>query len=138
MFMITGTFVLFIAFYALYPTLPPFIGQLGGNSAHVGLAMGVFMLALSPLLDRDRGFLKVKRRTLIELCVGGLIANAVGWLLMNYSFLNILEAQAVPISSTTPLFSTLAGFALFHEKITKNNALGAVVIVAGIILIFIV
>jgi drug/metabolite transporter (DMT)-like permease len=101
-------------------------------------AMGVFMLALSPVLDRDRGFLKVKRRTLIELCVGGLIANAVGWLLMNYSFLSIVEAQAVPISSTTPLFSTLAGFALFHEKITRNNVLGAVVIVAGIILIFMV
>jgi MFS family permease len=58
-FMIAGTFVLFIAFYALYPTLPLFIKQLGGNSAHVGLAMGVFMLAsvvfrpiVGSLLDR--------------------------------------------------------------------------------------
>ncbi len=58
-FMIAGTFVLFVAFYALYPTLPLFIGQLGGNSAHVGLAMGVFMLAsvafrpiVGGLLDR--------------------------------------------------------------------------------------
>lgn len=101
-------------------------------------AMAVFMLALSPVLDRDHGFLKVKRSTLIELCVGGLVANGVGWLLMNYSFLNILEAQAVPISSTTPLFSTIAGFALFHEKMTVNNTLGAIVIVAGIFLIFMV
>ena len=101
-------------------------------------AMAVFMLALSPVLDRDHGFLKIKRSTLIELCVGGLVANGVGWLLMNYSFLNILEAQAVPISSTTPLFSTIAGFALFHEKMTANNTLGAIVIVAGIFLIFMV
>ena len=101
-------------------------------------AIAVFLLALSPMLDRKHGFLKVKRNTLIELCVGGLVANGVGWLLMNYSFLNILEAQAVPISSTTPLFSAMAGFVLFHEKMTVNNMLGAIVVVAGIFLIFIV
>jgi drug/metabolite transporter (DMT)-like permease len=101
-------------------------------------AMAVFMIALSPVLDRDHGFLKMKRSTLIELCVGGLVANGVGWLLMNYSFLNILEAQAVPISSTTPLFSTIACFALFHEKMTANNTLGAIVVVAGIFLIFMI
>jgi DME family drug/metabolite transporter len=101
-------------------------------------AMAVFMIALSPVLDRDHGFLKMKRSTLIELCIGGLVANGVGWLLMNYSFLNILEAQAVPISSTTPLFSTIAGFALFHEKMTANNTLGAIVVVAGIFLIFMI
>jgi drug/metabolite transporter (DMT)-like permease len=101
-------------------------------------AMAVFMIALSPVLDRDHGFLKMKRCTLIELCIGGLVANGVGWLLMNYSFLNILEAQAVPISSTTPLFSTIAGFALFHEKMTANNTLGAIVVVAGIFLIFMI
>jgi drug/metabolite transporter (DMT)-like permease len=101
-------------------------------------AMAMFMLALSPALDRDHGFLKMKRSTLIELCVGGLVANGLGWLLMSYSFLNILEAQAVPISSTTPLFSAIAGFVLFHEKMTVNNVLGAIVVVAGIFLIFIV
>jgi DME family drug/metabolite transporter len=101
-------------------------------------AMAVFILALAPLLDRNHGFLKVKRSTLIELCVGGLVANGIGWLLMNYSFLTIPETMAVPISSTTPLFSALAGFALFHEKMTVNNTLGAVVVVAGIFLIFMV
>jgi drug/metabolite transporter (DMT)-like permease len=117
----------------------PSVNSIDANYAVVTTriaAMAVFMLALSPILDRDRGFLKVKRSTLIELCVGGLVANCVGWLLMNYSFLTILETQAVPISSTTPLFSTVAGFALFHEKITANNTLGAIVIVAGIFLIF--
>jgi drug/metabolite transporter (DMT)-like permease len=119
----------------------PGVNSIDANYAIVTMriaVMAVFMLALSPLLDRNHGFLKMKRSTLIELCVGGLVANGVGWLLMNYSFLNILEAQAVPISSTTPLFSTIAGFALFHEKMTANNALGAVVIVAGIFLIFMV
>jgi DME family drug/metabolite transporter len=100
--------------------------------------LSVFMLALSPILDKDRGFLKIKRRTLIQLCTGGLVANGIGWLLMNISFLNIMESQAVPISSTTPLFSTMAGFALFNEKVTVKSALGAIVIVVGIFLIFMI
>jgi drug/metabolite transporter (DMT)-like permease len=100
--------------------------------------MALVMLALAPLLDREHGFLKLGWKTILLLCVAGLVANGLGWLLMNYSFLNIAEAQAVPISSTTPLFSTLAGFAFFHEKMTRDNVLGAVLIVVGVILIFIV
>jgi len=101
-------------------------------------AMAVFLLMFSPFLDRKRGFLKLKRQTVLELCVGGLVANALGWLLMNYSFINILEAQAVPISSTTPLFSAFAGFALFHEKFSWSSVAGAVIVVVGVVLIFIV
>lgn len=54
-----GTLFLFTAFYMLYPTLPLFITQMGGNETHVGLAMGAFMLAavlcrplVGGLLDR--------------------------------------------------------------------------------------
>jgi drug/metabolite transporter (DMT)-like permease len=96
----------------------------------------LFLLVLSPILDRNHGFLRVSKNTLLLLCIGGLVANAAGWLLMNYSFLNIVESQAVPISSTTPLFAALAGFALFHEKMTWNKAVGAAIIVLGTILIF--
>ncbi len=101
-------------------------------------AMAMLMLMLAPALDRQRGFLKASRNTVIELCVGGLIANALGWLLMNYSFLNVLEVQAVPVSSTTPLFSALAGFLLFREKATANKIVGAVAVVVGVILIFMI
>jgi DME family drug/metabolite transporter len=101
-------------------------------------AMALILLLLAPVIDRNRGFLKMKRKTILLLCLGGLVANAIGWLLMNYSFLNILEAQAVPISSTTPLFSALAGFVLFREKVTVNRVFGAVIIVAGVVLIFLV
>jgi drug/metabolite transporter (DMT)-like permease len=119
----------------------PGVNSLDANYAVITAriaSMALFLLLLAPVLDKGRGFLKMKRNTVIELCVGGLVANAIGWLLMNYSFLNLAEAQAVPISSTTPLFSAIAGFALFHEKITKNNTAGAVLIVAGIFLLFIV
>ncbi|GAF15047.1 LOW QUALITY PROTEIN: hypothetical protein JCM19045_4389 [Bacillus sp. JCM 19045] len=50
---------LFTSFYMLYPTMPLYIVELGGNESHVGLAMGAFMLAavcvrpfVGALLDR--------------------------------------------------------------------------------------
>ena len=101
-------------------------------------AMAAFLLVLSPMLDRERGFLKMQRRTLVELCVGGVAAMGIGWFLLNLSFLNTLESRAVPISSTTPLFSTLAGIVFLHEKVTMKNVLGSIIIVAGIFVIFIV
>nr|WP_245252006.1 MFS transporter [Paenibacillus sediminis] len=57
--MTLGNLFLFNAFYMLYPTLPPFIKQMGGNESQVGLAMGAFMLSavifrplVGGLLDR--------------------------------------------------------------------------------------
>jgi DME family drug/metabolite transporter len=101
-------------------------------------AIAVLMLALLPVLNKDRSLLKVSRNSVIALCVGGLVANGIGWFLMNISFVNIFESQAVPISSTTPLFSAMAGFVIFHEKFTVNSVLGAAAIVLGIFLIFLV
>jgi MFS family permease len=48
--MTIGNLFLFVAFYMLYPTLPPFIKQMGGSESQVGLAMGAF--ALSAVLFR--------------------------------------------------------------------------------------
>ncbi|MBT0160356.1 EamA family transporter [Candidatus Bathyarchaeota archaeon A05DMB-2] len=43
---------------------------------------------------------------------------------------------AVPISSTTPLFTEVVGFLFSHKKVTAETVLGAVVIVFGVFLIF--
>jgi drug/metabolite transporter (DMT)-like permease len=94
-------------------------------------------LLLAPFIDKERGFIKMKRNTIIALCVGGLVANGVGWLLLNYSFLNTSLTRATVISSTSPLFASIAGFTLLHEKMTTKAVLGAVAIVVGICLIFI-
>jgi drug/metabolite transporter (DMT)-like permease len=117
------------------------VTSLDANYAIVTLrlaTMALVMLAFAPFIDRDRGFLKMNKEAVLLLCVGGLIANGLGWLFMNYSFLLISEAQAVPISSTSPLFAALVGFVLFHEKVTAKTIFGAVAIVVGIVLIFIV
>lgn len=57
--MTIGNLFLFVAFYMLYPTLPPFIKQIGGNESQVGLAIGAFALSavifrplVGGLLDR--------------------------------------------------------------------------------------
>ncbi len=98
--------------------------------------IGALLLTLSPVIDRQRDFLKMKKGTLVTLIIGGLLALGLGWFLLAYSFVGIPESQAVPISSTTPLFSTLTAIALLHEKVTARNVLGSVFVVAGIFMIF--
>jgi DME family drug/metabolite transporter len=122
-------------------TMPGVVSGLAANYAIVTIritGMSLVLLALAPLLDRGHGFLKLGWKAIVLLCVGGLIANGLGWLFMNFSLLNLPATQAVPISSTTPLFSALAGFAFFREKITRDNTLGAALVVAGVVLIFLV
>ncbi len=117
------------------------VSGLGANYAIVTVriaAMALILVLLAPFVDKAHGFLKMRHRTVVLLCIGGLVANGLGWLLMNYSFQNIVEARAVPISSTSPLFAAMAGFLFFQEKLSFKTVLGAIAIVVGIALIFIV
>jgi DME family drug/metabolite transporter len=99
-------------------------------------AIGAVLLASSFVIDRDLGFLKMQRKTVITLVAGGIVALGLGWFFLTFSFTDALESRAVPISSTTPLFSTIAGIVLLHEKVTLKNILGSVLVVGGICLIF--
>jgi len=101
-------------------------------------AIAVSLLALSPIIDRNRSFLKMQKKTLTSLVFGGIVALGLGWFLLTFSFINTSEAQAVPISSTTPLFSTMSSILFLHEQVTARNVLGSIVIVAGIFLIFMI
>jgi len=100
-------------------------------------AGAVVLVVFAPVIDRKPGFLKFERRTLLALIAGGIVALGLGWFLLAYSFLYIPGSQAVPISSTTPLFSTLVGITLLHERITARNVAGSVIIVLAIFVIFI-
>lgn len=99
-------------------------------------AIAVSLFALSPIMKKGFSFLKMQRKTLFALASGGLVALGLGWFLLTFSFTNTLESQAVPISSTTPLFSTFAGIIFLHEKVTLRNIFGSILIVLGIFLIF--
>jgi len=104
-------------------------------------AVRVFTIAISfavsaPLLDRSLGFLKMNKRTVVTLIAGGIVALGLGWFLLNYSFIDTPQSRAVPISSATPLFSTLAGVLMLHEKVNAKIVLGSMMIVGGIFMIF--
>jgi len=64
------------------------------------------------------------------LCVGALMANGLGWLLMNYSFLNIAETSGADLFGNAIAFG-ICWFRVFREKITRNNMLGAILVVAS-------
>lgn len=99
--------------------------------------VAVFLLASAPITDKGLSFLKIRKTTLYALSFGGVVALGLGWFFLTYSFaVNTPESRAVPISSTTPLFSTLSGILFLHEKATKQNILGSILIVAGIFLVF--
>jgi transporter family protein len=78
----------------------------------------------------------MERKTLALLVSGGIVALGLGWFFLAFSFIHTPEARAVPISSTTPLFSTLSATLILHEHVTPKNAVGAIMVVAGIFLIF--
>ncbi|MCS7124066.1 MAG: DMT family transporter [Candidatus Bathyarchaeota archaeon] len=100
------------------------------------LAVAALLSVYSLINKRGLSFMRVGRRNIALLWSGGLIAIGLGWFFLTYSFLLIPESQAVPISSTTPLFSTLAGITLLHEKTTAKIVLGSLLVVAGIFMIF--
>jgi drug/metabolite transporter (DMT)-like permease len=102
------------------------------------ITVAAVLLASSPIIDRKLGFLKVRKRTVVALIAGGIAALGVGWFFLSYSFTVTSQARAVPISSTTPLFSTLAGILLLREKVTAHNVFGSMMVVVGIFLLFLV
>ena len=112
-------------------------GALAVNTLRVS-AVAIFLLASAPLSDKQFGFLKMPKRTIVTLIFGGIVALALGWFFLAYSFLLIPEAQAVPISSTSPLFAAVAGIVLLHEPATAKNVAGSIIIVLGVFLLFMI
>lgn len=102
------------------------------------VAVAVFLLASAPITDRKFRFLKMQRKTLAALISGGIVALALGWFFLTFSFVHTLESQAVPISSTTPLFSTISGIIFLYERVTAKIVAGSILVVVGIFVIFIV
>ncbi|MEM2911032.1 MAG: DMT family transporter [Candidatus Bathyarchaeia archaeon] len=101
-------------------------------------ALAAFLIVFTPMVQKGVGFLKMGRKTWAMVLSGGIIAIGLGWFLLTLSFSYIPESQAVPISSTTPLFSTLSGIVFLREKVTAKVAIGSMMIVVGTFLLFVV
>jgi DME family drug/metabolite transporter len=102
------------------------------------MAIAISLFAVSPIIDRGLSLRKTPRKNVGMLIVGGIVALGLGWFFLTYSLIETFESRAVPISSTTPLFSTLTGFVLLREEVTLKNALGSIAAVVGIFLLFLV
>lgn len=100
------------------------------------VAIAVLLILYSLVGGKGLSSLKVGWRDVALLLSGGVIAIGLGWFLLAFSFLFIPESQAVPISSTTPLFSTLASAAFLREKVTAKIGLGSLMVVTGIFMVF--
>jgi transporter family protein len=94
------------------------------------------LLILSPIIDRSFGFFKMQRKTCATLIFGGIVTLGLGWFFLTYSFINTSESRAVPISSTTPLFSTLSAIIFLREQVSMKNVSASILIAVGIYLIF--
>jgi uncharacterized membrane protein len=100
------------------------------------LSVAISLVAIVPLIGKKSSFVKIQRKSVALLTVGGVVALGFGWFLLAYSFLIIPEAQAVPISSTTPLFAILSGMIFLRERISIRNVVGTTMIVIGIFILF--
>ncbi len=76
---------------------------------------------------------KLDRRTLLILASAGILGLSIGNLLLLVGMDNIGVAKAVPLSSTSPLFSTIVGRVFLRERVGLRVYLSAALIVLGII-----
>jgi len=76
---------------------------------------------------------KLDRRTLLILASAGILGLSIGNLLLLVGMDSIGVAKAVPLSSTSPLFSTIVGRVFLREHVGLRVYLSAALIVLGII-----
>jgi len=96
---------------------------------------GVSLLIAAPIIDRNRGFLKVTRRIAMLLLVGSFIAYGIGWYLLTLGFALAPAALVVPLSATTPLFAVVSAVILLREPIDIRGILGVMAALGGVIVI---
>ena len=102
-------------------------------AAAVGLTAALVTLVA---FAKTKGAFSLNRKSLPLFFSAGLI-NTIG-LLLNFEAVKLGNVSVVfPLISSQPLFATLYGFLFLkqHEKITQHVVLGAIIVVAGIVMI---
>lgn len=84
-----------------------------------------------------KGFnpIKLNRRAALALASAGVLGLTVGNILFLFGIDSIGVARAAPLSSTSPIFSTIVGSVFLGEKVTLRIYLSAILIVLGVILV---
>jgi DME family drug/metabolite transporter len=113
--------------------------KLALNVVDVFMACAARLLILTPVValltytihPRKR----VSRRTYLLLSLAGILALGVGGTLVYYGLKIAAAVVVVPLSATTPLFSTVIAATFLKEKVTRKILAGSVLITLGVILI---
>ncbi|MCT1402932.1 MFS transporter [Paenibacillus sp. p3-SID867] len=136
-----GNLFLFVAFYMLYPTLPSFIKEMGGNESQVGLAMGAFALSavffrplVGGLLDRLGrrpfivwGLLLFTLAMYMYNWVGGIIVLIGLRILHGLSWALSTTAMITSVTDTIPAARRGEGMGWFSTSMTLAMAVGPMI-----------
>ncbi|HET7657168.1 MAG TPA: EamA family transporter [Bacillales bacterium] len=79
--------------------------------------------------------MKVSRLPWFPLLVVGVINAAIPWTLISLSELSIRSSTAAVLNATTPLWTSLFGFALFSVWLSKKQWIGIIVGFVGILIL---
>jgi len=82
---------------------------------------------------RGHNLSKLNKHTVAVLASAGILGLTIGNVLLLVGIDSIGVARAVPLSSTSPLFSTIVGRIFLHEKVGLKIYLSASLIVLGIV-----
>jgi DME family drug/metabolite transporter len=83
----------------------------------------------------SRGYnpIKLDRRSLLVLTLAGILGLSIGNALFLLGITSIGVARAVPLSSISPILSTVVGSVFLRERVTLKVYLSAFIVVIGII-----
>ncbi|RLA82964.1 MAG: hypothetical protein DRG31_06715 [Deltaproteobacteria bacterium] len=133
----------FALFAALCWGIAPIFGKMGLLKAEPSLALALrsFVVALVLLMwGVAGGWLKelgtlVGTREGVYIAIEGLLASFVGHLAYFYALKYGEASRMVPVTSSFPLFALFFALLLLREELAWDKVFGALLIVAGIILL---
>jgi transporter family protein len=106
----------------------------------MGLAMRSFIISLIMLIlvivtGHIHHLFRIELSTWGLMCSEGILASLLGHLTYLYAIKYGMISRVIPIASAFPLVALMGGLFLFSERISWERLVGAIMIIAGIILI---
>jgi len=93
------------------------------------------VVILSILTGNFKEITKVDPKSLLWICLGGLIGGIVGLLVYFVVLKENLTTRVIPLTATFPLFTAFYAYLFLKENITMLRLIGIILVVIGVVLI---
>jgi len=93
------------------------------------------VVILSILTGNFKEIAKVDPKSLLWICLGGLIGGIVGLLVYFVVLKENLTTRVIPLTATFPLFTAFYAYLFLKENITMLRLIGIILVVIGVVLI---